>query len=244
MRIRQAIVLGIVQGLTEFLPVSSSGHLVLFTHILGCPQNMFFDVLLHIGTLVPLLVVFRKEIFRTIRSIKKLFFLVVATIPAGLVGYFFGGVIEEAFNVKFLPAAFVFTAAMLFISEKFGSKRRRNIGFGSACFYGIMQIFALFPGVSRSGSCLSAGNFLGIRESENSDFAFMMSLPVIIASFVLEAVNVKTFEFSAAYVFGTIAACVSGFVALSLMKKLAKSGKYSAFSVYLLLLAAAIILLS
>lgn len=244
MQIWQAIVLGIVQGLTEFLPVSSSGHLVLFTHMLGCPQNMFFDVLLHIGTLVPLVVVFRAEIFRTIKSIKKLFFLVIATIPAGLAGYFFGDKIEEAFNVKFLPAAFVFTAAILFISEKFGSKKRRNIGFGSACFYGIMQTLALLPGVSRSGTCLSAGNFLGIKGEENSDFAFMMSLPVIAASFALEAVKIKTFEFSAVYITGTIAACVSGFIALILMKKIAKSGKYSAFSVYLLLLAAAIILLS
>lgn len=244
MKIWQAIVLGIIQGLTEFLPVSSSGHLVLFTHILGCPQNMFFDVLLHIGTLVPLVVVFRAEIFKTIKSIKKLFFLVIATIPAGLAGYFFGDKIEEAFSVEFLPAAFVFTAAILFISEKFGSKKRRNIGFGSACFYGIMQTFALLPGISRSGSCLSAGNFLGIRGEENSDFAFMMSLPVITASFALEAVGIKTFGFSAAYIIGTIAACVSGFIALILMKKIAKSGKYSAFSVYLLLLAAAIILFS
>lgn len=244
MKIWQAIVLGIVQGLTEFLPVSSSGHLVLFTHMLGCPQNMFFDVLLHIGTLVPLVVVFRAEIFKTIKSIKKLFFLVIATIPAGLAGYFFGDKIEEAFSVEFLPAAFVFTAAILFISEKFGSKKRRNIGFGSACFYGMMQTLALLPGISRSGSCLSAGNFLGIRGEENSDFSFMMSLPVITASFVLEAVSIKTFGFSATYIIGTIAACVSGFIALILMKKIAKSGKYSAFSVYLLLLSAAIILFS
>ena len=238
MEIWQAIVLGVVQGLTEFLPVSSSGHLVLFTHMLGCPQNMFFDVLLHIGTLVPLVVVFRAEIFKTIKSIKKLFFLVIATIPAGLAGYFFGDKIE------FLPAAFVFTAAILFISEKFGSKKRRNIGFGSACFYGMMQTLALLPGISRSGSCLSAGNFLGIRGEENSDFSFMMSLPVITASFAHEAVSIKTFGFSSAYIIGTIAACVSGFIALILMKKIAKSGKYSAFSVYLLLLSAAIILFS
>ncbi len=237
----QAILLGFVQGLTEFLPVSSSGHLVLVSAITGCPNDVFFDITLHFGTLIPLLVIFKNDVIGVFKDVKNAARLIVATIPAGIVGLFFGNVIEGIFDVKYLPVTFAVSALMILTSERFGKKAESSVGIKGALFYGLFQTVALLPGVSRSGACLSAGNFLGVKKDENVSFSFLMSVPVIVASLSLKIVKAEAFAFNYVYLIGAVTAAVSGAAALVLMRKISLRGKYSWFAGYMLLLSAILI---
>jgi undecaprenyl-diphosphatase len=196
----EAVILGVVQGLTEFLPVSSSGHLLLGQHFLGLDENRFglsFDVALHMGTLVAVVSYFWRDLVRMalafVRSFwhrdlasdpdQRMAYLVVAsTVPAALVGFVFEGFFENTVRSPWVVVFnFVLVGILFLVAEAVGSRTRRasKLGFGEAVGIGLAQATALVPGVSRSGATITLGLFLGLRREEAARFSFLMSVPII-----------------------------------------------------------------
>ena len=195
----EAIFLGIVQGLTEFLPVSSSGHLLLSQHFLGMDQERFglsFDAAIHTGTVLAVVWFFRGDLYSMARAflyslprpdfenaeVRMAYLILVATVPAALIGFFF----EEFFATEVrspwvVVFNFVLVGILFLVAEAVGSRTRRasKLGFGEAVGIGLAQATALVPGVSRSGATITLGLFLGLRREEAARFSFLMSVPII-----------------------------------------------------------------
>ena len=239
MSIFQAIILGAVQGLTEFFPVSSSGHLAIFFKILGVEASLAFSVFMHLATLIPVLVVFKEEVFALLKDKNKAVNLVIVTIPAGVVGLLFSSTVEGFFeSQKILAWSFFATALCLILSHLLLKTGNKSIKKGSALVYGLFQAVAVIPGFSRSGALLTAGRVLGIEESESTSFVFLASVPIIISSAFLEGakcivggVNLELLP----TLFGFLSAMVFGFIATLVMKKLSKKSAIF-FGVYLCVL--------
>ncbi|MGN0822878.1 MAG: undecaprenyl-diphosphate phosphatase [Candidatus Gallimonas sp.] len=253
MEIWQAIVLGTVQGLTEFLPVSSSGHLVLLQQIMNADfggNELFFDVMLHFGTLIAVFFVFWRDVLDLFKKpFKTLLYLIVATIPAGLVGLFLNDYIEEKFyGGAYLAIGFALTALILLLCE-FVAKRRKNPGL-PLCWrttvpMGLMQAIAVIPGISRSGSTIAAGVFAGADTKNVAKFSFLMSIPVILGSVVVSLKDVagETSALSTmgatgviAVLLGVLFAALAGLFAIKLMLKVIGKANYKWFSLYLVAL--------
>ncbi len=249
-------VLGAVQGLTEFLPVSSSGHLTFLQKILGYDLGggsmTFINVMLHLGTLVAVIAVFWRDILALFRKpFKTLLMLIVATIPAGVVGLLFSEQIDALFDgpkgMISLAVCFALTGLLLLIAELVAKRRstQRPLGWGGAVGMGLMQAVALFPGISRSGSTIVAGTLTGARREDVARFSFLMSIPVILGSFAVEVYGVAR-EPSAITAIGTngwvgmavgiVLAAVFGFLAIKLMLRVIRKANYMWFSVYLVCL--------
>lgn len=243
MQILVLFFIGVVQGITEFLPVSSSGHIVLFSKIFGVEESLFLSVLLHVATLLSVIVVYRKDIFFMLKNplSKRSLLLACATIPTCLIALVLTPIIENAFDGKFLCICFLLSAIILFLGENFSKiKTERAIGFKDAIFIGVAQGFAVFPGISRSGSTISAALANGNKKEESVKFSFLMSIPIILASLVLEIFNVAKsgIEFSC-----PIGGCLAFFVAficgifsIKFVSKMAKNTKLKWFGFYLLIL--------
>ncbi len=254
----KSIILGAVQGLTEFLPVSSSGHLSLLQRVLhyniGEFGMMFVNVMLHLGTLFAVIWVFRKDILALFKKpFKTLLMLIVATIPAGVVGLLFNSEIDELFagegGLIYLSVCFAFTALLLVITEIAARRRKKVVplGWQHSLTMGLMQSIALFPGISRSGSTIFAGTVSGADRDDVAKFSFLMSIPVILGSV---AVELKDIIFPdegigvqlagpeiVGMIVGILFAAMAGFFAVKLMLKVIKKADYKWFSVYLVLLA-------
>ncbi len=245
MGILEAIVLGIVQGLTEFLPVSSSGHLVLLHNVFGMSEpQLFFDTMLHLGTLVAVVIVMWKsivDIFKNFFS-KMTLFLIVATIPAVLATLLFGDFFEGAFTGTYLGYGFLLTACVLTLSEKISDRvnRKREIGMGSTITMGVMQAVAIFPGVSRAGSTIAGGLVSGIDRRQAASFSFLMSIPAILGSVVLQgakivsdsAINVELLP----TIVGAVCAAISGYFAIRFMLALISKKRLYGFAIYVAVL--------
>ncbi len=246
MNVFQAAVLGIVQGLTEFLPVSSSGHLVLFQQIMGIEGDaLFFDTMLHLGTLAAVVVVLWKDIISILRHpLKKPFWvLVVATVPAVVATLLFGDFFEGAYSGQYLSVGFLFTALLLCAAElvnDMSKKKLGDVGYSHALIIGGMQAVAILPGVSRSGSTLVGGLFCGLERSKAANFAFLMSIPVILGSVVYQGYDViKTGAIDvgvAPTIVGMVCAGVSGFFAVKFMLNLVRKHKLYGFAIYVAIL--------
>lgn len=182
-----AILAGAVQGLTEFLPVSSTGHLIIFEHIFGISQEEFglaFDASLHLGTLAAVVLFFYKDYIRSIKS-KLIISIVVGTIPAAILGLIFETAIESsARQLWVVGIALVIFSFVIVAAEKVGAKNqlKEKVSPRSASVIGAFQALALVPGISRSGSTISGGLFLGLKREEAAKFAFMLSGPIIAAA--------------------------------------------------------------
>lgn len=255
MEIWQAIVLGAVQGFAEFLPVSSSGHLILLGRWLGVTEGgLFFDVMLHIGTLIPVFVVFFKEILGLLKKpFNKLLYLIIASVPAALTGVFLGEFVEGAFyagnvlSAFLLAGTFLLTAGELFVSEIVSKKYQRALplGYKNALYMGLAQGVAIVPGLSRSGTVISAGCYAGVERSENANFTFLMSIPVILGAALISGYKVVkngvTID-ALPLVFGVLTAMVTGYIAIKVMLKIIKKANYKWFSLYLVIMALASII--
>lgn len=247
MDILQGIILGIVQGLTEFLPVSSSGHLILFKKLFGIDQEQFgltFDIALHFATLIAVFVVFWPDIVAILKKpVQKLTgLLIIATIPAVFVGLFLDDYIEEiSQSGGFLGFAFLFTAALMFFSQKIPSKSKNidMMKYSDAAVIGLMQGVAVMPGISRSGSTTSAGLIMGVEKAASMRFAFLMSIPVILGSAVLGVKDIVTNPEPinwAPVLAGMLAAGISGYFAVRFMLNFFKKRSLNIFSVYVAVL--------
>lgn len=249
MEIWQAIFLGAVQGFTEFLPVSSSGHLILLQNWFGIKENViFYSIMLHLGTLIPVVLVLWKQIMELFKKpFSKFWYLVIATIPAGIVGIIFSKVfdLDAVFtdNVWLLSITFLITAGAMLFSEMRAKKVEmiNPVNLKSAFIMGCGQAVGVLPGVSRSGSTVTAGTIARVDKTENANFTFLMSIPIILAAVLLESLDVISTGSIGNVDFlplalGVLTAAVTGYVAISFMLKLIKKANFKWFSVYLVLL--------
>ena len=245
-----ALIIAVVQGLTEWLPVSSSGHLVLFSSILKYNSSLMFDVALHFGTLMAVFVYFGKDIMDIIEDFLKLrtktanfrlgLLLIVATIPAAIIGYAFRDFFEIAFGSLGLVAlGFAITSLILLIASLDFSKlmkKKEELGFLGALSIGFFQALAIFPGISRSGSTISSGLLLGLKEKEAVKFAFLMAIPAIFGAAILEIGNNKL---PPELIWATLVSFAVGLGTIHLMLKFVLTSRKNLqwFAVYCLLLA-------
>ena len=239
MNLWQAILLGLVQGLCEFLPVSSSGHLVLFQAILGVDDpGILLDTLLHVGTLIAIFVAFWKDIWAMIRRplSKPVYLLVVATIPAVIATLLLGDFFERAFTGEFLGLGFLATSVILFVSGR-RQGHRREVTYADAAVMGCFQAFAILPGVSRSGSTISGGLLRGVDREEAARFSFLMSIPAILGSVVLQVKDLVTGGIETSLtlgpvIVGMVVAALSSLAAIKLMLCIVRRTTLKWFALY------------
>ena len=239
----------IIQGLTEFLPVSSSGHLLFFEQLFGVTENlMFLNLFLHIATLLAVVIVYRKILWELIKKpfqpySFKIIFATLFSVILAFIYEFFGC---EKFIFKIYPFAFLLTSLILFACHIFQKKavvfKNQGIGFNDACLVGVIQGFAVVPGLSRSGSTISGLILFGNDERKSSEFSFLLSIPIIIGGFILElfklndaGMNLQIFPLKI-YIFAFLLTFVVSMVALKLTIKLLKKHKFIIFSVYTFLM--------
>jgi len=257
MNIIHAVLLGIIQGLTEFLPVSSSGHLVLFQKLFGISEPaLLFDTMLHVGTLAAVVVVLWKDIWAILRKLNQplTVYLIIATIPTVIAALIFRKPLERAFETgHFLGFAFLLTSALL-IGAELLAKRSATLGkttknaattnWLDALVIGIMQAIAIIPGVSRSGATLSGALSRGLDRDFAARFSFLLSIPAILGAMVFQlkdlvkgdietaSVTVAGNIGTAAMIAGTLSAAIVGFFAVRLMLKIVREKSLWGFAVY------------
>ncbi|MEA3475316.1 MAG: undecaprenyl-diphosphatase UppP [Candidatus Cloacimonadota bacterium] len=252
MNIINSIILGIVQGLTEFLPVSSSGHLVIFQELLKYNKpGILFEIIVHIGTLTAVIVYFRKDIVKLIIAVfswKKdrdneiksyqhmLLHLIIASIVTGIIGLIFQDILESFFdNILMVSIMLLVTGLILFISDKVKNTNREQLNLPTSLFIGFAQSIAIIPGISRSGSTISAGIFAGLKRDIAVRFAFLLSIPAIIGAVILkskELSDVITHDLLLPYLLAGISAAIVGYLSISLLIQLIKKAKLIYFSIY------------
>jgi undecaprenyl-diphosphatase len=264
----EAILLGVVQGLTEFLPVSSSGHLLLGQYFLGMDEERFglpFDVALHLGTLVAVIGYFWRDLLRMVgafaRSLtprgrnladpnQRLAYLILAsTVPAALIGYFLEDIFETAVRSPWVVVFNLVLVGLLFIvAEAVGSRSRRadKLGFSEAISIGFAQAAALVPGVSRSGATITLGLFLGLRREEAARFSFLMSAPIIAGAGSLQLAEVVSMGIDAreALMFGAgfVSSAAVGYVTIKFFLRFITHHSLRVFAYYRFALAAIVAL--
>ena len=246
-----AALLGVIQGLTEFLPVSSSGHLVLFQSWLPVAGDpLAFDLALHLGTLLPVLWVYRTDLWGVVTDTTKgtgpflerpgvrlMLLLVAATVPTAIIGLSFEDLFEQLFHTpSAVGVAFAVTGGVLWLTRKIdqGSTEAHGLTWGHAALVGLAQGMAITPGISRSGSTIAAGLFLGMDREAAARFSFLLSIPAILGACVLKFDDlVLTGDSMGPIAIGVTASAVSGYVALRLLIRLVRSGDFSKFAYYL-----------
>ena len=246
----EALILGIVQGLTEFLPVSSSGHLEIMKVMLDddsvADQSMLTTVILHFATALATVWVFRNDIVKIVKGLfqddpansnrKFATFIIISMIPAVFVGLFFEETIELLFhrNLVLVGSMLLVTGLLLLLSERLKVKAS-SIGPLSAFIIGISQAIAILPGISRSGSTIATSLLLGINKTEAARFSFLMVVPLIFGKMAKDALSGDLIEHmpSASYlIIGFCAAFVSGYLACKFMLKIVQKSKLSWFALY------------
>lgn len=241
--------LGSIQGGTEFLPISSSGHLTIFSYLFKmqyADKSVYFFELLHLATFFAVLLFTYKEIWmifsglfcKTKRkdSFKYILLLLTSTVPAVFFGFLFENQISEIFSRPDIAAYFMFfTAFILYFSDKFaGKKEIIKVSFFSALLIGLFQALALFPGISRSGMTIFAALLIGLSRSESLKYSFLMSLPVTLGAGILHINKIELNQFT---IIGFFAAFIVGIIGLWLLKKLVLNKKLKYFSIYLVIFA-------
>lgn len=260
MTIFQALVLGVVQGLSEFLPISSSAHLALIPWLLRWDEpGLAFDVALHAGTLVAVLWYFRVEWVRLLRaaysivrtrqvrsdSERRVVLLIIATIPGGIAGLALNKYAETAFRAPSLIAtAMIVLGVVLWLVDRYASQTR-SLGamrWQDALLMGIAQIFALIPGVSRSGSTITMGRADRLDRESAAVFSFLMSMPIIGAAAMLEVPHaLRMYGLSLPLVVGVVASAVSGWLAISVLLRFVTRHSYGVFAVYRVVVGVAVL---
>ena len=267
----QAAILGIVQGLAEFLPISSSGHLALLQYFFGVEADsvLLFTVMMHVGTLVSVFIIYRKDIWalilELIDTIKDLctgkgpridsspmrrmgFMIIVATIPTALIGLIFEDFFESLYaSIVSIAIGLIFTGIILFVAERMGKsdKGPMEMKWRHAIFIGIMQGIAICPGVSRSGSTLFGSLISGLKREFAVEFVFLISIPSILGSVVLEMPKALAEGMDASMVgpliLGVILAALSGIFAIKAMIKVVSNKRLIGFTIYVWIVAACVL---
>tara|TARA_R110001583_G_scaffold138601_1_gene290233 strand:- start:45499 stop:46296 length:798 start_codon:yes stop_codon:yes gene_type:complete len=247
-----AIILGIIQGLTEFLPVSSSGHLELGKAILGDnsvqEESLLFTVVLHFATALSTIVVFRKDIWEIISGLLQFKWneesqfsvkIIISMLPAVFVGLFFEEQLESFFggNIRFVGFMLIITAVLLYFADK-AKDTDKKVSFGTALIVGISQAIAMLPGISRSGATISTSVLLGVDKSKAARFSFLMVVPLIFGKIAKDLMSGELNfdgENNIAMGAGFIAAFIAGLAACTWMIQLVRKSKLSYFAIYCLI---------
>lgn len=280
MSLLQAILMGIIQGLTEFLPVSSSGHLALFKILFGVETDtgILYDVLLHVGTLIAICLVYYKDVGKMIVEgcgiIRDAFFnlviffrnkilheaepyrhivntgyrkfvmlIIVSTIPTGVIGFFGKDVVTMASEILIVPGiCLIVTAILLFIADrtKDGDKLPKSVTYTNAFGVGIAQGIATLPGLSRSGTTITACLLSGYQRNFAVKYSFIMSIPAILGALVLELTDLKSISVTSTeivyYIIGMVIAAVVGFICIKTMLVIVRRKKFTGFAIYCLVI--------
>lgn len=260
MDILSAIIIGIVQGLTEFLPISSSAHLIFIQRILGVESNLAFDTFLHLGSLIAVLWFFHGDIYKMLRAwwlsigdllqnrfkaglyedpYKRLaWYVILATIPVGVVGVLFEDSIESMFaGALYVPAFFLFvTGTILYLSQRMdrGNLDFSNVGPKEALFMGLGQACAILPGLSRSGTTIAAGLVAGLNKEFAAKFSFILSIPAILGATIFQIKDIGSAMGAnlLPVVLGFVAAFVAGYIAIKCVLELIEKRSLDIFSYY------------
>ncbi len=250
-------ILGIVQGLTEFLPVSSTAHLIIIPFLLKIKEELLkslaFDIFLHGGTLLAVIIYYRDKIIKLIikffegifnkdkrddADFKLSIFIILATFPAFVFGYFFKDLIEQIFRKPIFPALFlIIFAVLLFIADRIKNKGKdiKNLNFFDALIIGFFQAIALLPGVSRSGITITAGLFLGYNRKDAAEFSFLLSIPAISGALIFgvkDLVKSGINDNLIILITGFIFAFLSGIIAIKFLLSYVKKFSYLIFVIY------------
>lgn len=253
----EAIVLGLVQGLSEFLPISSSGHLILAREILGldlpAEQAQAFDVAMHAGTLVALVIYFRDDLLQLVRAAvssvraramrttyeRLVWLIALGTLPAVIVGALFADPLEGLSERPMLVASMLLAFSFVFIiAERFrGHRQLADIRWWHALLVGCAQAFALFPGTSRSGATISAGLFVGLERRVAARFSFLLAAPIVFAAFAMKSPDIaaasnESSAFLVSIVLGFVSAAISGFLAVAALLRFLASHSLAWFAAY------------
>jgi len=264
-----ALILGLIQGLTEFLPVSSSGHLVLGQQVLGIllTDNITFEVFVHFGTLFSILAIFWRDVWQIFSSLfqavkrpkdipllmkenehfKLAVLILVGSIPAAVIGLSFKPYVERAFaDVGLVGVMLMITGLVLFLTRLAKPKPDKMVGWGTAIIIGFAQALAIMPGISRAGMTISAGLFAGVAREQAARYSFLLALPAIFGATLLESFEITgqpmETEFIMALVIGTVAAFFAGYVAIKTIFVVLKRDKFSYFSFYCLTIGLIVVL--
>ncbi|RJS78719.1 undecaprenyl-diphosphate phosphatase [Candidatus Bathyarchaeota archaeon] len=246
-QILKIILLGIVQGITEWLPISSTGHLKIFEHYLGLKTPILFDITLHIGTLIVVLIFFRKEVIEILKALAKLDFkteygqliplIIVGTIPTAVIGLIFGDLIEKSFQV-IPPIAVAFTiCGLILYPTKIMKEKKDEITYLDVILIGIAQGISIIPGISRSGITIATALLLGLKRDKAFKFSFLLSIPAIIGAFSLEfykehsQLTASGLSWTGILV-GTVITMVVGYLTLKLLWKIITKRKFYLFAYY------------
>lgn len=250
----RAVILGIVQGLTEFLPVSSSGHLELAKYFLGdtslAEESLLMTVTLHAATALATVVVFWKDILSIFRGLFQFAWneatefsvkIIISMVPAALIGLLFEDQIELLFNQQILLVGFmlIITGLLLYLADR-ARKTDKKVGYWDALIIGVAQAIAILPGISRSGATISSSVLLGIDRERSARFSFLMVVPLILGKMAKDLLSGDLTESSAQLInlsAGFVAAFLTGLLACVWMIKLVKNSKLTYFSVYCFIVA-------
>lgn len=255
----ESILLGIIQGLTEFLPVSSSGHIELGKALLGIQlkENILYTVVLHVATALSTVVVFRKDIYEIFKDLfafkwnegtKLSAFIIISMIPAAIIGLLFEEQIDNYFygKINFVGYMLIITAVLLLLADK-AKSTSKDINPKVAFIVGIAQAIAILPGISRSGATISTTVLLNVSKEKAARFSFLMVLPLIFGKILNDLRKPETFQsieiMQGQMLVGFIAAFIAGLFACTLMINLVKKSKLSYFSIYCVLVGVIAIIL-
>ena len=248
----QYFIIGIVQGFTEFLPISSSGHLVLVSELTSWQdQGLFTDVAVHVGTLLAVIIYLRSHITSLIKSFfsfqltqnDNLIKIIIATIPAVIVGFFIFDFVQLFFrDIKVVAVTSIVFAALLFVADHFKMKISswENMSYVQAFIIGVFQVLAFIPGASRAGVTITGARFLGFNRSSAAIFSMLLSIPIILASLVLTSldfmssakVNINLYQ----SLFAAFVACITALVSINIMMRIIQSSTFNIFIIYRVLL--------
>lgn len=242
----EAFILGLIQGLTEFLPISSTGHLYLGRHLFGLDEaGLYLDTMLHVGTLLAVMVVYKQELYQIIRYPfgRLSLILLVGTIPAVVAGLLFKDLFDSISKTgTTIGWEFLFTGWILWMADgvKKGSKKMEQIGFGDALFIGTFQAAAIFPAVSRSGLTIAAGLFRKLDRETAAYFSFLLSIPAIAGGILLQffdmaTANVEPISFGSLFI-ATLASALFGYMAIVGMINFLKRKSLKVFAIYVWIL--------
>ena len=266
----QALILGIVQGLTEWLPISSSGHLALIQLAMNLQVPIFFDIVLHLGTLAAVIGIYRRELLSILKSVKSirqkngynaevelksikwgrryLLLIILGMIPTALMGVGFRSVFEESFySMWSIGLGFIVSGAMIFVT-KFVDKGANSIGKVDAVLIGIGQGLSIFSSISRSGTTISIGMFRHIERSELITYSFLLSIPAILGAGLYDLVfadnisHVEIYQIPLqSYIIGTLSAAAVGYVSIKFLINVINKGEFYLFSFYCFLIGSLIL---
>jgi undecaprenyl-diphosphatase len=258
-------ILGLIQGLAEWLPISSTAHLKIAEHFLGLTTTPFFNLILHLGTLIVVVFYFRKDVYNILKALVHLDFkseygiliplIIAATIPTAIIGLIYVETLENTLSnlslqLLVIGITFLIGASYLFIA-RIGKERLQTISYRTAVIMGIAQGLAIFPGLSRSGATISTAILLGLKRDQAFKFSFLLSIPAIIGDTAVEAFHDRGQLAAAASSINTIdvlvaivIAMIAGYVAIRIVSRAVRSKKFHYFALYTFLLGIALIILT